>query len=194
MSPRDARTNVPITVHPIVARLAQAAQAALERNADKRHWKDEDMDNLYGGIILEAEELLDATGSRAWEEAADVALYAAFYAAKKEAKSRERDTHLEMHARDTVVVTRHSALVLYLREIGLVDDNTKVIEHASKAEIEGKRVIGNLPTHLAAHAASVVEIPLDIPRELRGKELSVEQVRTLAGGPAEYIVVKVGGG
>lgn len=89
-----------------------------------------------------------------------------------------------------VVVTRHPALLEYLREQGLCDSAAVVIEHASPDDVRGRHVIGVLPHHLSAEAASVTEVPLNLPPELRGQELTVEQVRQYAGEPCTYVVFK----
>lgn len=90
---------------------------------------------------------------------------------------------------DTVVVTRHPALIQYLKEIGLVTDQEPVITgNATPDGVRGKHVIGVLPNHLAALAACLTEIPLKIPAELRGKELTLEQVRQFAGEPTTFKV------
>lgn len=68
-----------------------------------------------------------------------------------------------------VVVTRHVGLLQYLREEGYVEDNDEVIPHVDNVEqVADKVVIGNLPLHLASLAYRVVEIPLEIPEDLRG--------------------------
>lgn len=90
-----------------------------------------------------------------------------------------------------VVVTRHKALVDYLREIGICDGSETVIVHATPTDIAGKHVIGVLPLHLAACAAMVTEIPMTIPAELRGVELNLEQMRAAAGEPATYRVERI---
>ena len=91
---------------------------------------------------------------------------------------------------DTIVVTRHKALVEFLIETGMVTAETPIIAHVTSKDVEGMHVIGVLPLHLAALAATVTEIPLDIPAELRGKELDLEQVRRFAGDPVTYSVRK----
>lgn len=96
-----------------------------------------------------------------------------------------------MSAFDTVIVTRHQALVEYLIEIGLASTHSRVIEHATEFDVAGRRCIGVLPLRLALLASSVVEIPLNLPPELRGKELSLDQVRAYAGAPVEYVVKRV---
>lgn len=87
-----------------------------------------------------------------------------------------------------VVVTRHKNLVTYLREKGVVKLTTPVIEHATSFDVAGKHVIGVLPLRLAALAASVTEAPLEVPMELRGKELSLKEIREYAKKPIKYSI------
>ena len=87
-----------------------------------------------------------------------------------------------------VVVTRHPALVQYLREEGYIPADAEVIPHATPENIRGKYVWGVLPLRLTALAASITEIPLDLPAERRGQELTIEQVRQYAGKPVTYTV------
>lgn len=90
-----------------------------------------------------------------------------------------------------LVVTRHPALIDYLREINLINAETPVLEHVSVEDIRDKNVIGVFPLHLASMAKTVTEIPLDLPQELRGQELTLEQVRQYAGAPVAYKVTKI---
>ena len=87
-----------------------------------------------------------------------------------------------------IVITRHPALVEYLVETGLVPADAPCISHAEAGNVGGKHVIGVLPLRLASLAASITEVPLDIPAELRGQELTIEQVRQYAGEPVRYFV------
>ena len=89
---------------------------------------------------------------------------------------------------EKVVVTRHRALVDYLIEEGIVSEDVPVLTHATMDDVRGKHVIGVLPLRLAAAAAVVTEVPLNLPPELRGKELTVEEVRRYAGPPVTYEV------
>jgi putative CRISPR-associated protein (TIGR02620 family) len=91
---------------------------------------------------------------------------------------------------DTIIVTRHKALVEFLIETGMITAETPVLSHVTSKDVDGKHVIGVLPMHLAAKAATVTEIPLDIPAELRGQELDLEQVRNFAGDPVKYSIRK----
>ncbi len=89
------------------------------------------------------------------------------------------------------MVTRHPALVEYLTELGVVPAGTEVVTHATAEQVRGRHVFGVLPLHLAAEAASVTEVTLRVPAELRGVELTLEQVRQFAGPLVEYKVSRV---
>ncbi|MEM4701611.1 MAG: CRISPR-associated protein Csx16 [Candidatus Bathyarchaeia archaeon] len=92
---------------------------------------------------------------------------------------------------ETVVVTRHTALVQLLRERGIIGDGAKVIAHATPDDVRGKHVVGVLPLSLAALAATVTEIPLALTPEDRGKELGIERLREIAGSAVTYKVTVV---
>jgi len=91
-----------------------------------------------------------------------------------------------------LVVTRHPALVDYLREQGLVGDGVEVLTHASVEDVRGRHVYGVLPLFLAAEATKVTEIPLALTPEMRGKELDIETLRKIAGEPVTYVVTREG--
>lgn len=88
-----------------------------------------------------------------------------------------------------LVVTRHPGLVEFLREIGLADAETDVISHATPEAVAGKRVCGVLPHSLSCLCDTFTEVPLNLPQELRGAELTAEQVRQFAGAPVTYRVL-----
>ena len=88
----------------------------------------------------------------------------------------------------TVIVTRHSGLVEFLREEGLITSDTEVISHATAEAVAGCRVIGILPLHLAVHAAMVEQPILDLPPELRGKELTAAEMRQYFKGMECFVV------
>ena len=90
-----------------------------------------------------------------------------------------------------IVVTRHKALVEYLKEINLVKENVRVISHAVPKDITGQKVIGVLPHSLSCLTESYTEVPLFVPVELRGKELTLEQIREYAQEPATYKVKQI---
>jgi hypothetical protein len=87
-----------------------------------------------------------------------------------------------------VVVTRHPALIDYLVETAVIAAGTPVISHATPDDVHGRHVIGVLPLHLACLAASVTEVPLDIPPEARGRELTLDEIRLYARPAVEYVV------
>jgi len=87
-----------------------------------------------------------------------------------------------------LVVTRHPALVAYLREQGLIDSSTPVLAHASPEDVRDKAVLGVLPLALASAANVVGEIPLSLAPEMRGRELSLSEVRAVAGPLRVYRV------
>lgn len=90
-----------------------------------------------------------------------------------------------------LVVTRHQGLVDYLIEEKIVTPDVPVLPHATAEDLRGKRVVGVLPIHLAAECERVVVIPLDLPAELRGGELTADQVRKYASPPVEYSVCRI---
>lgn len=90
-----------------------------------------------------------------------------------------------------VGVTRHRGFRKYCESIGLSSAATKWIEHASPRDLEDKTVLtSGLPMHLAALAKVVISLPLDVPVELRGKELTKEQVEVNSGDVEVYRVEK----
>jgi len=87
-----------------------------------------------------------------------------------------------------VIVTRHPGLVDHLREIGLISKNVKILSHAGPDDVRGKNVCGVLPHSLSSLTASFTEVPLSIPAELRGTELTLEQIKKYANPAVTYIV------
>jgi len=79
-------------------------------------------------------------------------------------------------------------LIVTRQEEGIVGDNVEVIAHASPETVTNRHVIGVLPHSLSCLTASFTEVPLSLPPELRGKELTAGDVRKYAGKPVTYIV------
>lgn len=90
--------------------------------------------------------------------------------------------------KNATVITRHASLTQYLMNIVLIDDTATVLEHASPADIQDKDVIGVLPHSLSVLTKTFTEVPLRLPSELRGKELSVSDLEQYAGEPVTYTV------
>lgn len=87
-----------------------------------------------------------------------------------------------------LIVTRHAGLVEYLKQEGIVSDNVEVVAHASPEAVVGRHAFGVLPHSLSCLTASFTEIPLRLPAELRGKELTADDVRRYAGTAVTYKV------
>ena len=90
------------------------------------------------------------------------------------------------------VITRHKALLAYLLDKDIIKEGEyKLIEHADYKDVECQDVIGVLPLQLASYAKSVTEVPLKLTPEMRGKELTFEEVEMVAEKPVQYIVREV---
>ena len=77
---------------------------------------------------------------------------------------------------DTVIVTRHSGLVEWLKRRGIEGE---VVSHADEETVRDKRIYGVLPYRLAALAGEFVEVSMNVPAELRGKELTADDIDRL---------------
>ena len=89
---------------------------------------------------------------------------------------------------NTIIVTRHSGLVDWLAQHGI---SGTVIASATPDDVHGKHVIGALPLHLAALADSVTTVDFDCPFDLRGKDLSSDQLDSLGATMNTYKVSKI---
>jgi len=90
-----------------------------------------------------------------------------------------------------IVVTRHPALKDYLLNEGLITAETKAVKHITAKELEGLNVIGILPIDLAARCNTITTVALDLPHELRGVELTVEQIEQCFIGVSTYKVEEI---
>lgn len=100
-----------------------------------------------------------------------------------------KETEKLIIRKKTPVVTRHKALVAYLLDKDIIKEGEyKLIEHADYPDIEGQDVIGVLPLQLCAYAKSITEIPLKLTPEMRGKELTFDEIEKVADKPVQYIV------
>ena len=75
--------------------------------------------------------------------------------------------------------------------MGLTSHDVRVVSHAGPDDVRGKDVCGVLPHSLSCLTKSFTEVPLALPAELRGVELTLEQVRKYAGPAVTYIVSRV---
>lgn len=90
------------------------------------------------------------------------------------------------------VVTRHKALVAYMLDRDIIKEGEfGVIEHADYQDVMGQDVIGVLPLQLASYAKTITEVPLNLTPEMRGKELTFDEVSKVAEKPISYIVREI---
>jgi len=88
----------------------------------------------------------------------------------------------------TLIVTRHHGLVDWLNRNGICGT---VIEQATADDVQGKDVIGVLPLHLAALCKTVTAVDYNCPRELRGVDLTAEQLDQFGAKVSVYKVEKL---
>lgn len=91
----------------------------------------------------------------------------------------------------TWLITRHPGAVEWAARQGLRVDHR--ISHLDPANIgPGDVVIGTLPVHLAAqvcaHGARFLNLSLDLPSEVRGRELSADELEAYGARLEEYRV------
>ena len=90
-----------------------------------------------------------------------------------------------------LVVTRHKALVDLLREKGIISGDCDYMEHAGVDDVQGRDVVGNLPLHLAAHCHTITSVAMSVPLEMRGRELTLDELREVYRGVHTYRVEEV---
>lgn len=89
-----------------------------------------------------------------------------------------------------LVVSRHQGLIDFLKEKGFINNETKIIDHISDPEeIRGKVVLGNLPFHLSSLTKLIITPILEVPVEMRGKDLSKEEVEKVFKGFGIFEVI-----
>ena len=88
-----------------------------------------------------------------------------------------------------ILVTRHHALVEYFLNMGITFD--KVITHATAEDVTGNDVYGVLPLRLASFTNTITSIDMNIPVEMRGKELSLEDIKKYLVDISTYKVEKI---
>lgn len=87
----------------------------------------------------------------------------------------------------TLVVTRHSALVAYLLEQNIITEgNYTVMQHVTVEDIKGKDVVGVIPLWMVNHVATITSVTMTIPKELYGKDLTLEEMRPFINGTSTY--------
>lgn len=102
--------------------------------------------------------------------------------------------------KDCVIVSRHHDTVMWLRSqiiTGFIVrscdvDFIKHIKQATAEDVKGKVVFGNLPMHLACHAAKVYAVEFDNPP--RGQEYGRAEMAAAGIRMVAYTVAKSGEG
>lgn len=96
----------------------------------------------------------------------------------------------------TYIITRHPATITYLKEefgystaIAVTHVDEEFFSHLEK----GDQVIGVLPAPLMARVCKITKHPfthfeINLPPELRGKELSVKDLKTLLPQLTKFMV------
>ena len=90
----------------------------------------------------------------------------------------------------TIIVTRHSGALDWLRKHHPELGDAEIVSHASQDQIAGARVVGVLPVNLAAKCGEYWHLSMDIPPEARGKELSCEDMEHLGCSIQRYRIVE----
>ncbi|MCL4555914.1 MAG: CRISPR-associated protein Csx16 [Gammaproteobacteria bacterium] len=96
----------------------------------------------------------------------------------------------------TLLISRHPSAVAWAKSKVMVD---KVLTHLTDDDLDNltadDTVIGTLPIHLAAEVceqgATFVYLSLDTPPELRGAELSIEQMDALGARLESYRIERL---
>lgn len=92
-------------------------------------------------------------------------------------------------------VSRHPGAVEWARRKTLAIDCH--VEHLDPASIQpGDTVVGSLPVNLAAvvcgRGARYLHLSLELPADLRGKELTADQLEALGAAVRPYEVTTIG--
>ena len=110
---------------------------------------------------------------------------------------------------ETIIVTRHAGAMEWLRKnhIDIFDpiypiseeEEIEIVEpivlaHAKPDDVRGKRVIGILPNRLSSLAAEYWELNIDIPADMRGKEISCQEMERLGASLKRWDILSLSDG
>ena len=184
-----ARDTVIATVNgtPItVADMSRAADLTWDRingrpvRKHNRAWRDTTRTARTRARLGELDDLARRSGYPSWS---------AFETAAKTAGEAGATVQIAPRAADdpaTVIVTRHVGLVAWLEARGIAGT---VIAQATPADVQGKRVIGALPLHLAALADEVIAIDMpNLTAEQRGRDLTPAEMDAAGATMTRYTV------
>lgn len=89
-------------------------------------------------------------------------------------------------------ITRHPGAIAWAHEEGI--EVTQLIDHLDVGSIQpGDTVVGTLPVNLAAQVcargARYFHLSLELPSDMRGKELSAEDMRQFGARVEEFLII-----
>ena len=76
----------------------------------------------------------------------------------------------------TIIISRHKGAINWLKKYHSEFNNVEYFTHVNKKDIKGNIVIGTLPINLAIFSKEYWHLSMDIPIEMRGKELSIKDM------------------
>jgi Putative CRISPR-associated protein (Cas_VVA1548) len=91
-------------------------------------------------------------------------------------------------ASNVVVVGRDPEQTALYEALGLASQGCAPLGAATVADVERRWVVGQLPLHLAAHAAHVTVVPLRLSEADRGRRLSAGELKARAAEPVTVCV------
>ena len=102
---------------------------------------------------------------------------------KIEAEKIDRDEY------KTLVVSRHKGLIEWLERRGMINETTEIVSHITdKSVLYNRTVIGNLPLSLACLTGRMLTIEMEVPQELRGKDITADEMDNCGAYVDEYKV------
>ncbi len=90
-----------------------------------------------------------------------------------------------------LVITKYPNVYQALIELGIVAEGTPNFAHVEKKDLYGKHACGILPHTLSSQCDLFTEIHISMPGKLRGKVLTVEEVKKYMDCVSSYKVTKL---
>lgn len=88
----------------------------------------------------------------------------------------------------TIIVTRHPGALAWIQKRHPEFQDAQVIAQAKPDDLAGNRVIGILPVDLAAMCGEYWALNMRIPAEMRGKELTCEDMERFGCSIKRFLV------
>nr|BDI55091.1 MAG: CRISPR-Cas system-associated protein Csx16 [uncultured archaeon] len=93
---------------------------------------------------------------------------------------------------EIIIVSRHAGAINWLKKHYPKFSNLKHLTHISEEEIKDRIIIGTLPVNLAVLAKEYWHLSMNVPLEMRGKELTVEDMENFNCKIENYKILKIG--